>query len=167
MPVLPILKYPDSRLHTIARAVTRFDGELNSLVRDLARTMYHASGIGLAATQVDVHRRVLVVDVSESRDQLMVIVNPVLVEGVGESELDEGCLSVPGIYERVSRFDQVVIRAQDANGDSRDIAAGGLLSVCLQHEMDHLEGRVFVEYLSRLKQTRIAAKLGKQSRRPR
>ncbi len=167
MPVLPILKYPDTRLHTVARPVTRFDQELRELVLDLAETMYDASGIGLAATQVDVHRRVLVVDVSESRDQLMVMVNPVLVEGFGESDLDEGCLSVPGIYERVSRFDQVVIRAQDANGDSRDIAASGLFSVCLQHEMDHLEGRVFVEYLSRLKQNRIAARLNKQSRRPR
>ena len=167
MPVLPILKYPDPRLHTVARPVTRFDDGLRELVRDLAETMYDASGIGLAATQVDLHRRVLVVDVSESRDQLMVIVNPVLVEGVGESELDEGCLSLPGIYERVSRFDRVVIRAQDANGESRDIAAAGLFSVCLQHEMDHLEGRVFVEYLSRLKQSRITAKLNKQSRRVR
>lgn len=167
MPVLPILKYPDSRLHTVARPVTRFDEELRTLVRDLAETMYDASGIGLAATQVDVHRRVLVADVSESRDRLLVIVNPVLVEGVGESELDEGCLSVPGIYERVTRFDKVVIRAQDATGESHDIPASGLLSVCLQHEMDHLEGRVFVDYLSRLKQTRIAAKLSKQSRRSR
>lgn len=167
MPVLPILKYPDQRLHTVAKPVTRFDDELAALVRDLADTMYEASGIGLAATQVDVHLRVLVADSSESRDQLMVIVNPVLVEGVGESDLEEGCLSVPGIYERVSRFDKVVIRAQDATGQSRDIAASGLLSVCLQHEMDHLEGRVFVDYLSRLKQSRIAAKLSKQSRRAR
>lgn len=167
MPVLPILKYPDQRLHTVAKPVTRFDDALAALVRDLADTMYDASGIGLAATQVDVHQRVLVADASESRDQLMVLVNPVLVEGVGESDLEEGCLSVPGIYERVSRFDKVVIRAQDASGQSRDITASGLLSVCLQHEMDHLEGRVFVDYLSRLKQARIAAKLNKQSRRAR
>ncbi len=167
MPVLPILQYPDPRLHTVAWPVVRFDAELRALIRDLADTMYAAPGIGLAATQVDVHKRVLVADVSDSRDQLMVLVNPAVVEAVGESELDEGCLSVPGVYERVPRFEHVVIRAQDAAGESRHLAAKGLLSVCLQHEIDHLEGRVFVDYLSRLKQTRLAAKLQKQQRRPR
>lgn len=162
MAILQILRYPDPRLHKVAEPVTMFDSALQRLVRDMAATMYAAPGVGLAATQVDVHKRVIVIDVSDTHDDLLVLCNPVRLEGRGESTLDEGCLSVPGIFDKVARYDQVRIRAFDAAGRAFELEAGGLLSVCIQHEMDHLEGRVFVEYLSRLKQTRIAAKMRKQ-----
>lgn len=164
MAILQILQYPDPRLHKVAEPVRTFDESLRELVRDLAETMYAAPGVGLAATQVDVHRQVLVTDVSDEHDDLRVFVNPVLIEGDGESALEEGCLSVPGIYDRVPRFEHIRGRAFDATGKAFDFEATGLLSVCIQHEMDHLKGRVFVDYLSRLKQTRIAAKLRKQQR---
>lgn len=164
MAILNILQYPDPRLHKVAEPVREFDENLKRLVADMAETMYHAPGVGLAATQVDVHRRVLVADTSDTHDRLMVFVNPEILEGTGESPLEEGCLSVPGIYERVSRYEHIRGRAQDVDGKFFDFEASGLLSVCLQHEMDHLKGRVFVDYLSRLKQSRIAAKLRKQQR---
>ena len=165
MPVLPILRYPDDRLHRPAARVTRVDDKIRSLIKDLVDTMYAASGIGLAATQLDVHVRVIVIDISETRDQLRVFVNPELVATSGEVEVEEGCLSVPGVYEKVRRAERVMVRALDAAGLSYSLEADGLLAVCLQHEMDHLEGRVFVDKLSRLKQSRILAKLRKNERR--
>lgn len=165
MAILTILQYPDPRLHTVAKPVVRFDEELQRLIRDMAETMYAAPGVGLAATQIDVHRQVIVVDVSETHDQLQVLINPEILEGVGESPLEEGCLSVPGIYDQVPRYERIRGRALDATGQPYEFAADGLLSVCIQHEMDHLKGRVFVEYLSRLKQSRITARLRKQQRR--
>lgn len=165
MALLPILQYPDPRLHRVAEPVTQFDAPLQKLVKDMAETMYDANGIGLAATQVDVHRQIILIDISEPRDSLRIFINPLLIEGVGESTLEEGCLSVPGIYDKVPRFDRVKIRAQNERGEFFELDADGLLSVCIQHEMDHLKGRVFVDYLSRLKQTRITAKMRKQQRR--
>lgn len=165
MAILTILQYPDPRLHRVAAPVDRFDEELQRLIRDMAETMYASNGIGLAATQVDVHRQLIVIDTSESRDQLRVFINPEIQESRGESELEEGCLSVPGIYDRVPRFDWVRGRAWDAAGREFGFEAQGLEALCIQHEMDHLKGRVFVDYLSRLKQTRIVAKLRKQQRR--
>lgn len=140
------------------------DDGIRRLARDMAETMYEAPGIGLAATQVNVHKRVIVIDASESRDQLLVLVNPELVEYDGVQVCEEGCLSVPGIFDKVERAAHVVVRYLDLDGKSQTISADGLLAVCLQHEMDHLEGRVFVEHLSLLKQTRIKAKLAKQAR---
>lgn len=165
MAQLPILQYPDPRLHIVAAPVTRFDEGLQRLVRNMAETMYAAPGVGLSATQVDVHKQVIVIDVSDTRDALQVFINPVLLEGWGQSELEEGCLSVPGIYDQVPRYDRIRVEAKDASGERFELEADGLLSVCIQHEMDHLKGRVFVEYLSRLKQTRIAARMRKQQRR--
>jgi len=163
--MLNILRYPDARLHKLAAPVTVFDEGLKRLVADLAETMYAAPGIGLAATQVDVHKRVIVVDVSERRDSLVVLVNPEIVEATGESDIEEGCLSVPGIYELVPRSERVKVRAHDQNGNAFTLEAQGLLAVCIQHEMDHLQGKVFVEHLSQLKQQRIRAKLAKQLRK--
>jgi peptide deformylase len=165
MAILTILQYPDPRLHRVSAPVDRFDEELQRLIRDMAETMYASNGIGLAATQVDVHRQLIVIDTSESRDQLRVFINPEIQESRGESELEEGCLSVPGIYDRVPRFDWVRGRAWDVAGREYGFEAQGLEALCIQHEMDHLMGRVFVDYLSRLKQTRIVAKLRKQQRR--
>jgi len=165
MPILNILRYPDARLHKVAAAVTVFDESLKKLVADMAETMYAAPGIGLAATQVDVHKQIIVVDVSERRDSLVVLVNPEIVEGIGESDIEEGCLSVPGIYELVPRAERVKVRAFDQNGNALTLEAQGLLAVCIQHEMDHLVGKVFVEHLSQLKQQRIRAKLAKQQRK--
>jgi peptide deformylase len=162
---LNILRYPDARLHKLAAPVTVFDEALKKLVADLAETMYAAPGIGLAATQVDVHKQVIVVDVSERHDSLVVLVNPEIVEATGESDIEEGCLSVPGIYELVERAERVKVRAYDQNGKAFTLEAQGLLSVCIQHEMDHLQGKVFVEHLSQLKQQRIRAKLAKQLRK--
>ena len=163
--MLNILRYPDARLHKLAAPVTVFDEGLKKLVADMAETMYAAPGIGLAATQVDVHKRVIVVDVSERRDSLVVLVNPEIVEATGESDIEEGCLSVPGIYELVPRSERVKVRAYDQNGNPFTLEAQGLLAVCIQHEMDHLQGKVFVEHLSQLKQQRIRAKLAKQLRK--
>lgn len=165
MAILNILRYPDARLHKIAAPVTVFDESLKRLVRDMAETMYAAPGIGLAATQVDVHKQVIVVDVSERHDSLVVLVNPEILETTGESDIEEGCLSLPGIYELVPRAERVKVRAYDQNGNPFTLEAQGLLSVCIQHEMDHLKGKVFVEYLSQLKQQRIRAKLAKQLRK--
>ena len=165
MAVLNILRYPDARLHKVAAPVTVFDVALKRLVADMAETMYAAPGIGLAATQVDVHKKVIVVDVSERRDSLVVLVNPEIVEAVGVSDIEEGCLSVPSIYELVERAERVKVRAYDQNGKAFTLEAQGLLAVCIQHEMDHLEGKVFIEYLSQLKQQRIRAKLAKQLRK--
>lgn len=164
MALLPILHYPDERLHTIASPVVAVDERVRTLVRDMAETMYAAPGIGLAATQVDVHERVIVIDISDARNDLQVFINPEIIESAGEEESEEGCLSVPGIFDMVRRAAWVKVRALDENGASRTMEADGLLAVCIQHEMDHLQGKVFVEYLSRLKQQRIAAKLKKQQR---
>jgi peptide deformylase len=165
MPLLNILRYPDARLHKVASPVTVFDDALKRLVSDLAETMYAAPGIGLAATQVDVHKRVIVVDVSERRDTLVVLVNPEILEATGVSDIEEGCLSLPGIYELVERAERVKVRAHDQNGKLFTLEAQGLLSVCIQHELDHLKGKVFVEHLSQLKQQRIRARLAKQLRK--
>jgi peptide deformylase len=165
MAALNILRYPDARLHKVAVPVTVFDQGLKKLVADMAETMYAAPGIGLAATQVDVHKQVIVVDVSERRDSLVVLVNPEIVEAVGISDIEEGCLSVPSVYELVERAERVKVRAYDQNGNAFTLEAQGLLAVCIQHEMDHLKGKVFIEYLSQLKQQRIRAKLAKQLRK--
>ena len=164
MPLLPILRFPDPRLKTVAAPVEKIDEGIRRLARDMAETMYEAPGIGLAATQVDVHKQVIVIDASETRDQLLVLVNPELVESDGVQVCEEGCLSVPGIYDKVERAENVVVRYLDLDGKVQTVAADGLLAVCLQHEMDHLKGRVFVDHLSLLKQTRIKAKLAKQAR---
>jgi peptide deformylase len=165
MALLNILRYPDARLHKVAAPVTVFDGSLKKLVADLAETMYAAPGIGLAATQVDVHKQVIVIDVSERRDSLVVLINPEIVETSGISDIEEGCLSVPGIYETLERAERVKVRAHDQNGNLFTLAAQGLLAVCIQHEMDHLRGKVFIESLSQLKQQRIRARLAKQLRK--
>ena len=165
MALLNILRYPDPRLYTVAKPVGKVDDAIRRLVRDMAETMYAAPGIGLAATQVDVHKRVIVIDVSDARDQLVVLINPEIVWREGEKECEEGCLSVPGVYDVVKRAERVGVRALDAEGRPFELAAEGLLAVCVQHEIDHLEGKVFVDYLSRLKQTRIRARLQKQLRK--
>ena len=164
MPLLPILRFPDPRLKTVAVPVEKIDDGIRRLARDMAETMYEAPGIGLAATQVDVHQQLIVIDASETRDELLVLVNPQLVESDGTQVCEEGCLSVPGIYDKVERAEHVVVRFLDLDGKTQTVEADGLLAVCLQHEMDHLQGRVFVEHLSLLKQMRIKAKLAKQSR---
>jgi peptide deformylase len=164
MPLLAILRFPDPRLKTVAAPVEKVDDSIRRLASDMAETMYQAPGVGLAATQVDVHKRVIVIDASETRDQLLVLINPELVESDGVQVCEEGCLSVPGIYDKVERAERVVVRYLDVHGKAQTIAADGLLAVCLQHEMDHLQGRVFVEHLSLLKQMRIRAKLAKQAR---
>jgi len=163
--LLPILRYPDPRLHTVARPVPAVDERIRTLIGRMLATMYDASGIGLAATQVDVHERLIVIDVSETRDQPMVLINPVIDWASDEKRKgEEGCLSVPGIYDGVERSVSVRVTALDGEGRSRTIEAEGLLAVCIQHEMDHLLGKVFVEYLSPLKQNRIKTKLVKAQR---
>ena len=165
MALLPILRYPDQRLHKIARPVTAFDERLKQLVADMAETMYEAPGIGLAATQVDVHEQVIVIDVSETRDQLQVLINPEIIWSSDDRQVyEEGCLSVPGIYDGVERPSRVRVRSLDVNGKPYEFDADGLLAVCVQHEMDHLRGKVFVEYLSPLKRNRIKTKLQKEER---
>ena len=165
MALLPILVYPDPKLHTVARPVEAVDDAIRTLVNDMFDTMYEANGVGLAATQVDVHQRVVVMDVSETRDQRVVLITPE-IEWLSEERQtrDEGCLSVPGMYDGVERAIQVRVRALDENGNSRVIDADGLLAVCIQHEIDHLNGKVFVEYLSPLKRNRIKTKLAKARR---
>jgi peptide deformylase len=165
MPLLTILRYPDPRLHKRAARVDAVTDDIRKLINDMAATMYAAPGIGLAATQVNVHLRVIVIDVSESRDDLRVFINPELLSADGDADIEEGCLSVPGVFEKVRRAERVVVRALDASGAPFTLEADGLLAVCIQHEMDHLEGKVFVERLSRLKQSRILARLKKQERR--
>jgi len=163
---LAILEYPDPRLTRKARAVTVFDEALRQLVADMAETMYAAPGVGLAATQVDVHRRVIVIDVSEARNALHVFVNPELTWASEETALcEEGCLSVPGVYDKVNRPARVRVRAMDADGRAFELECTGTLAVCVQHEMDHLEGRMFVEYLSPLKQERIRSRMRKRHAR--
>lgn len=165
MALLDILTYPDARLHTVAKPVNAVDDRIRRLVDDMLQTMYDAQGIGLAATQVDVHERVIVIDVSEERDAPLVLINPELTAASDEMIVgDEGCLSVPQIYDRVPRHARISVRALDRDGKSRQFDADGLLAVCVQHEMDHLAGKVFVEYLSPLKRNRIKSKLLKKSR---
>ncbi|NIO42788.1 MAG: peptide deformylase [Burkholderiales bacterium] len=162
--MLPILKYPDKRLHTVAKPVQQVDDTIRSLVDDMAETMYAAPGIGLAATQVNVHKRVIVMDISETKDQLLVLINPEIVQSSGRFECEEGCLSVPGIFEKVTRAEDIRVKALDRDGNGFEFDANGLLSICVQHEMDHLQGKIFVEYLSPLKQDRILKKLRKAER---
>ena len=165
MALLPILCYPDRRLHTVAKPISGVDARISQLVRDMLDTMYDANGIGLAASQVDVHERLIVIDVSQERKQPLVLINPELVWTSETTHLnEEGCLSVPGIYDGVVRHDEVHVRAWDAEGRSRTIEAKELLAVCIQHEMDHLMGKVFVEYLSPLKRNRIKTKMLKAQR---
>ena len=165
MALLNILRYPDARLHKIAVPVSVFDAQLKQLVADMAQTMYEAPGIGLAATQVDVHKQLIVIDVSERRDSLVVLINPEIVDTSGVSDIEEGCLSLPGIYDTLERAERVKVRACDQNGKLFTLEAQGLLAVCIQHEIDHLKGKVFVESLSQLKQQRIRARLAKQLRK--
>lgn len=164
MALLPILRFPDARLKKIAAPVTRFDDALRRLAEDMAETMYEAPGIGLAATQIDVHQQLIVIDVSETRDQLRVFINPELISSEGEQIGEEGCLSIPGVYEKVKRAERVVVRYLDLDGQEQTLAADGLLAVCIQHEIDHLKGVLFIERLSPLKFGRIKAKLAKQAR---
>lgn len=165
MALLPILRYPDPRLHKVAQPVQAFDARLKQLIDNMFETMYDAKGIGLAATQIDVHERLIVIDVSEDRDEPLVLINP---EITWASEVrvkgDEGCLSVPGIYDGVERATSVKVKALDREGKELHIEADGLLAICIQHEMDHLRGKVFVEYLSTLKQGRIKTRLAKALR---
>ena len=165
MALLPILCYPDPKLHKIAKSVQTFDERIPKLVADMLETMYDAKGIGLAATQIDVHERVIVIDISEERDQPLVLINPRIVWNSAEKHLnEEGCLSVPGVYDNVERFDAVRVEAMDANGKTHTVEATEMLAVCVQHEMDHLLGKVFVEYLSPLKRGRIKTKMRKLQR---
>ena len=164
MALLPILRYPDPRLHTRAAPVLKVDDSIRKLVADMAETMYEAPGIGLAATQVNVHQRVVVIDVSEDNSALLALINPEIISRSGEQVCEEGCLSVPGIYDKVTRAEQVRVRALNQRGETFELDAEGLLAVCIQHELDHLDGKVFVEYLSKLKQTRIKDKLAKKAR---
>ena len=165
MALLPILRYPDPRLHKVAAKVDRVDDQIRKLIKDMAATMYAAPGVGLAATQVDVHKRVIVIDTSATKDDLHVLINPEILEAGGEADCEEGCLSVPGVYEKVRRAQHVKVRALNAEGERYTLEADDMLAVCIQHEMDHLEGKVFVGYLSRLKQNRILARLRKQERK--
>ena len=164
MALLNILHFPDPRLRKVAKPVTEFDDELRQLVSDMFETMYEAPGIGLAATQVDRHIRLLVMDVSEARDRPRCLINPEILAADGEEETDEGCLSVPGFYEKVRRAEHIRVRAQDPHGEVSEFEASGLEAVCIQHEMDHLEGKLFVDYLSNLKRNRIRSKLEKMQR---
>ena len=161
MALLNILRYPDPRLNLVAKPVEQVDGRIKKLVADMAETMYEAKGIGLAATQVDVHERVVVMDLSESRDQLQVLINPVILEKDGETVYEEGCLSVPGVYDKVTRAESIVAEALDIDGQPYTIRADGLQAICIQHEIDHLNGVLFIDHLSRLKRERLEKKLAK------
>jgi peptide deformylase len=168
MALLPILSYPDPKLHTVAKPVQAVDARIKTLFADMLETMYECKGVGLAATQVDVHERLIVLDVSEGRDMPQVLINPTLLWTSPEVHMnEEGCLSVPGIYDNVQRHDAIKVEAQDGDGNKRLIEADGLLAVCIQHEMDHLMGKVFVEYLSPLKRNRIKTKMMKAQREAR
>jgi len=165
MTLLTVLHYPDPRLHKVAKPVAVVDERVRKIVADMAETMYDAPGVGLAATQVDIHERIIVIDVSEEQNQLMVFINPELVWASAEKKAwREGCLSVPEFYDEVERPDQILVKALDVNGKPFEVKADGLLSVCLQHEMDHLLGKVFVEYLSFLKRNRICLKMKKRAK---
>jgi peptide deformylase len=164
MALLPILEYPDPRLKKVAAPVAAVTADVRKLVRDMAETMYAAPGVGLAATQVNVHRRVIVIDISDHKDDLRVFINPELLSADGEAECEEGCLSVPGYYDKVTRAARIRVRALDEHGETFELDAEGLLAVCIQHEMDHLVGKVFVEYLSPLKRARLTSRLRKKQR---
>ncbi|MEO6423481.1 MAG: peptide deformylase [Candidatus Nitrotoga sp.] len=164
MAILQILQYPDERLHTVAVPVHEFTAATRKLVSDMAETMYSAPGVGLAATQVDVHQQIIVMDISEAHDHLLVFINPEIIASSGESLCEEGCLSVPGVYEKIRRAEYVTVRALNTHGESFTLEADELLAICIQHEMDHLKGKVFVEYLSPLKQSRLRAKIKKHRR---
>lgn len=164
MAILKILCYPDERLHTTAKEVVMVNDQIRQLVDDMAETMYAAPGIGLAATQVNAHVQVVVIDLSEEKNQLLVFINPSIIASKGAAEHEEGCLSVPGIYDTVTRAERISVRAMDRDGKPFKMEAEGLLAVCIQHEIDHLKGKVFVEYLSKLKQARIKTKLKKHQR---
>lgn len=164
MAILKILQYPDAKLHTVAAPVAHVTDKIRLLIKDMAETMYAAPGIGLAATQVDVHERVIVIDTSEAQNELLVFINPEIIASNGLSDYEEGCLSVPGIYGKVQRAESVTVKALNAEGKSFVLDANGLLAVCIQHEMDHLAGKVFVEYWSQLKQARTLARLKKKQR---
>ncbi len=164
MALLPILEYPDPRLKKVAAPVAAVTADVRKLVRDMAETMYAAPGVGLAATQVNVHKRVIVIDISDHKDDLRVFINPEILSAEGEALCEEGCLSVPGYYDKVTRAARVRVRALDEHGETFELDAEGLLAVCIQHEMDHLIGKVFVEYLSPLKRARLTAKLRKKQR---
>ncbi len=164
MAQLPILKFPDPRLRKKASPVTAIDESIRRLAADMAETMYAAPGIGLAATQVDIHKQVIVIDISEDHTGLITLINPRIVERDGEQVYEEGCLSVPGIYDKVTRSEHVRVATMTLDGTEQEIEAHGLLAVCIQHEMDHLQGKVFVDHLSQLKQSRIKNRLAKQAR---
>ena len=164
MALLPILEFPDPRLRTRAQPVNQVDDAIRTLIDDMFQTMYAAPGIGLAATQVNVHKRVIVIDVTESHDQPVVLINPEIISSEGMEEMEEGCLSVPGIYDKVKRAERIRVRTLDRQGKQIEFEAEGLLAVCIQHEMDHLDGKLFVDYLSELKRTRIRKKLEKERR---
>ena len=164
MTILNILKYPDQRLYKVAREVKVVNNEIKTLISNMAETMYEAPGIGLAATQVDFHQRIIIIDISEDKNNLLVLINPILLESKGEEINQEGCLSVPEVFEKVKRADWIKISAIDINGKKFELEADGLLAVCIQHEMDHLEGKVFVDYLSNLKKNRIKKKLIKMGK---
>ena len=164
MALLDILHFPDPRLRTCAQPVEKVDENIRTLIDDMFETMYAAPGIGLAATQVNVHLRVIVIDISEDRSQPLVLINPEIIDSVGEEEMEEGCLSVPGVYELVKRSEQIRVRTLDRAGQMQEIEADGLLAVCIQHEIDHLDGKLFVDYLSTLKRNRILKKLEKQAK---
>lgn len=164
MAILPILQYPDERLHKVAKKIDAITAATRKLISDMAETMYAAPGVGLAATQVDVHQQIVVIDVSETHNNLLVLINPEIIMSDGDSKCEEGCLSVPGIYDKVQRAERVTVRALNAQGEIFTLNAEGLLSVCIQHEIDHLQGKVFVEKLSHLKQVRIRNKLKKRLR---
>jgi len=164
MAILDILHFPDKRLRTVAKPVKQVDDSVRKLVDDMFETMYLAPGIGLAATQINVHQQIIVIDVSEDKSQPLCLINPVILEAEGTESCDEGCLSVPDIYEKVERAEKVTVKAMDQNGDEYTLQADELLSVCIQHEIDHLKGKLFVDYLSPLKLQRIKKRLLKQQR---
>ena len=164
MALLNILQYPDERLHTVAQPVAKIDERIQTLIQDMFETMYEARGIGLAATQVDVHERIVVMDLSEEKNEPRVFINPVITHKNGETTYEEGCLSVPGIYDTVTRAEQVTVEALNEKGESFTLEADGLLAICIQHELDHLMGKVFVEHLSQLKQNCIKTKLKKRQK---
>lgn len=163
--ILSILEFPDPRLRTVAKPVKEVDKALGGLVDDMFETMYEAHGVGLAATQVNVHQRIIVIDISEEKDQPVCLINPEIMDSLGEEESDEGCLSVPGIFEPVTRAETIKVKALDKRGESFELEADGLLAVCIQHEMDHLLGKLFVDYLSPLKRQRIKKKMQKMHKR--
>ncbi len=165
MALLPVLKYPDSRLRIRAEPVTEVDAEIQALIADMLETMYDAPGIGLAATQVNVHKRVLVIDISEDRDQPLCLINPEILSAEGDVSYEEGCLSVPGIFESVTRSEHIKVKALDETGKPAELNVEGLLAICIQHEMDHLEGKLFVDYLSDLKRDRLKKRLTKTAKR--